>query len=114
MDASEFLQQPGNIRVLVDIALIGIFAGFYIVPLFASVQHESEPSHLSRVIAGNNILNAFFMVAASILAIVLLGSGVSIAELFLIITGLNVVMAILLFSFEPIYIKRLFSWLKKA
>ncbi len=55
--------------------LIGLFGGFYIVPLYALIQERSEPAYRSRIIAANNILNALFMVASAGLAIVLLGGG---------------------------------------
>ena len=42
--------------------MIGVFGGFYIVPLYALIQTRAERSHHSRIIAGNNILNALFMV----------------------------------------------------
>ena len=109
---SYFIQRVENIRVMIDIAGIGMFAGFYIVPLFALVQQKSDPAHLSRVIAGNNIFNAFFMVASAAMAIILLGNDYSIAQLFLITTVLNIVVAIVLFAFEPEFISRLFVWLK--
>ena len=56
------------LRVFVDLFLLGFAGGIYIVPLYALVQQRSAPSHLSRVIAGNNILNAVFMVAAALIA----------------------------------------------
>ena len=64
--------------------LIGVFGGFYIVPLYALIQQRSEPSHRSRIIAANNILNAIFMVASAGVAIGLLKAGLSIADLFLV------------------------------
>ena len=109
---SYFIQRVENIRVMIDIAGIGMFAGFYIVPLFALVQQKSDPAHLSRVIAGNNIFNALFMVVSAVMAIVLLDNNYSIAQLFLITTVLNIVVAITLFVFEPEFISRLFIWLK--
>ena len=60
--AAGFLAQPANWRVLFDLVMIGVFGGLYIVPLYALIQSRSERSHQSRIIAGNNILNAFFMV----------------------------------------------------
>ena len=35
--------------------------GLFTVPLYAILQHESEPSHRARVIAANNIINALAM-----------------------------------------------------
>jgi hypothetical protein len=60
-------------RILFDVLMIGMFGGFFIVPLFALIQLRCDPAHISRTIAGMNILNALFMVAAAGLAIVLLG-----------------------------------------
>ena len=78
-----FLAQPAHWRVTADLVLIGLFGGFYIVPLYALIQERSEPTHRSRIIAANNILNALFMVASAGLAIVLLAMDVSIPGLFL-------------------------------
>ena len=58
MGAAQFIGQPANWRILFDLAMIGLFGGFYIVPLYALIQSRSERSHQSRIIAGNNILNA--------------------------------------------------------
>ena len=62
---SEFLARPGSLRVLFDLAMLGAFAGFYSVPLYALVQKRAKREYLSRVIAANNILNTVFMVVAS-------------------------------------------------
>jgi hypothetical protein len=52
-------------RILFDVLMIGMFGGFFIVPLFALIQLRCDPAHISRTIAGMNILNALFMVAAA-------------------------------------------------
>ena len=49
--------------------------------------------HLSRTIAGMNILNALFMVAAAGVAILLLGQGLTIPELFLATAIMNGIVA---------------------
>jgi hypothetical protein len=41
---------------------IGVFAGFFVVPLFALIQSRTPKTELSRVIAGMNIQNAAFIV----------------------------------------------------
>ena len=82
-----FLAQPAHWRVTADLVLIGLFGGFYIVPLYALIQERSENTHRSRIIAANNILNALFMVASAGLAIGLLAAGVSIPGL-LLATGI--------------------------
>ena len=92
-----FLQQPESYRIVIDILFIGIFGGLYIVPLFSLVQQRSEPAHLSRVIAGNNIINALLMVLSAITAMLLLGNGVSIPQLFMVIAVLNAAVGIYIF-----------------
>jgi len=106
-----FWQQDGSFRIIADVVLIGLFGGFYIVPLFALVQQRSDPQHLSRVIAGNNILNALLMVLSAIMAIVLLGAGVSIAQLFLIVAVLNAAVALYIYTLVPEFLMRFLVWI---
>jgi len=107
-----FLQAPGNWRIALDLTVIGIFAGFYIVPLFALVQSRAERSQLSRIIAGNNILNALFMVVASVLAGVLLNvAKLSIPQLFLAAALLNAVVAVYIYTLVPEFLLRFVDWI---
>ncbi len=107
-----FLAAPGSWRIVVDLVMIGIFGGFYIVPLYALVQQRSEPAHRSRVIAGNNILNALFMVVAAVLAMVVLGrAGFSIPELFMLTAILNAVVAVYIFTLVPEFLMRFLVWI---
>ena len=107
-----FFSTGGNWRVSFDLLMIGVFGGFYIVPLYALVQQRSEPSHRSRVIAGNNILNALFMVVAAIFAMLLLGkAGFTIPELFMITAILNAVVAIYIFTIVPEFLMRFLVWI---
>jgi 1-acyl-sn-glycerol-3-phosphate acyltransferase len=85
--------------------------GLYIVPLYTLVQHLSEPASRARVIAANNVLNALFMVAAATLAILVLGMGYSIADLFLLVALLNLVVAIFIFGKAPEFLFRMLGWL---
>ena len=109
--AAEFLRDPAHWRILADLALIGIFGGFYIVPLYTLIQTRSEASHRSRVIAGNNVLNALFVVCAAVLAIVLLDLGLSIPQLFLAAAILNAAVAIYIYMLVPEFLMRFLIWL---
>ncbi len=105
-----FLQQMGSYRILFDVTLIGIFGGFYIVPLYALVQQRSEDRYRSRIIAANNILNAGFMVVAAIISIVLLGSGLTIPQLFLANAIMNGLVAIYICKTVPEFLMRFLIW----
>lgn len=111
VDASALLALPGTLRILADIVLIGIFGGLFIVPLFALIQTRCDPKHVSRTIAGMNILNAIFMVAAAGVAILLLGQGFTIPQMFLVTALLNALVAIYIFSLVPEFLMRFLAWL---
>jgi len=109
--AAAFLREPAHWRILADLALIGVFGGFYIVPLYALVQTRSAISHRSQVIAGNNVLNALFVVAAALTAIGLLDLGLTIPQLFLAAAVLNAAVAIYIFTLVPEFLMRFLIWL---
>lgn len=109
--ALAFVAVDGAWRILFGMFGIGVFGGFYIVPLYTMMQTRSERSHLSRVIASNNVLNALFMVAAALLGAVLLGSGVSIPQLFLIVAIMNAAVVIYIYKLMPEFTLRFFAWL---
>ncbi len=104
--------QPGVIRVLVDLTLMAVFSGFFIVPLFALVQSRTAATHRSRVIAANNILNALFMVVASVMAVVLLNLlKISVPQLLLITAILNAGVAIYIYTLVPEFLMRFLAWI---
>jgi len=109
--ASEFLARPNSWRILLDLTLLGAFGGFYSVPLYALIQKRSKRQHLSRIIAANNIINAIFMVAASLISITILQLGFSIPELFLVLAVLNIVVAIYIYSLLPEFLMRFIAWI---
>ncbi len=109
---SSFFAVAANWRIVFDLAMIGVFSGFFIVPLYALVQQNTTPSHRSRVIAGNNILNALFMVVSAIMAMLLLGNaGFTIPELFLVTALLNLAVAIYIFTVVPEFLMRFLVWM---
>jgi 1-acyl-sn-glycerol-3-phosphate acyltransferase len=98
-------------RLLLDLFGLGFFGGLYIVPLYALIQTRSEASHRSRVIAANNILNALFMVAAALIAIALLGAGLSIPQLLVIAALMNAAVALYIYRLVPEFLMRFMAWL---
>jgi 1-acyl-sn-glycerol-3-phosphate acyltransferase len=106
-----FITAPGHWRIAMDFILIGLFAGFYIVPLFALVQSRAAKSELSRVIAGNNILNAVFIVASAVFGIGLQKLGFSLPQLFLITAIMNAAVAIYIYTLVPEFFMRFLSYL---
>ncbi|AYC32214.1 MFS transporter [Pseudomonas cavernae] len=98
--------------VLGDILGIGVFGGFYIVPLYALIQARTAESERARVIAANNILNALFMVISAIASILFLSvAGLSIPQLFLVVSLMNIAVNSYIFKIVPEFTMRFLIWL---
>jgi MFS family permease len=110
---SDLLGRPEIWRVLVDLLGVGVFGGFFIVPLYVLIQVRSAPQHRARIIATNNIMNALFMVVGALGAGSLLGHGLSIPRLFALAAGGNALVMLLLICLEPDYRLRFMAWLKR-
>ena len=109
---TELLVQPAAWLAMGSILGLGIFGGFYIVPLYALIQSRTHEDERARVIAANNILNALLMVCSAILSIVLLGvAGFSIPQVFLTISLLNILVNLYIFSVVPEFTMRFMIWL---
>jgi len=105
------LSIPAVWRVLFDLMMLGVFGGFFIVPLYALVQLRSSPEHRARIIAANNILNALFMVVGALGAASLLGAGLSMPALFGLAALLNAVVAVYIYGLVPEFLLRFVAWL---
>ena len=79
-----------SVLILLSLLILSIFSGLYIVPLYAIMQHRSKDEYLSRIIAANNMVNALFMVSASIITIGLLALNVSVVHIFLALGIVNI------------------------
>lgn len=94
-----FLSTPHGLMVALSVLLITIFGGIYIVPLYTLLQVNAKKSHRSRIIATNNIMNALFMVVASIISMALLMLGMEVSTVILLLAVTNL--------FTTIYISRI-------
>ena len=105
------LSIPAIWRVLFDLMMLGVFGGFFIVPLYALVQIRSAPEQRARIIAANNILNALFMVVGALGAAAALGAGLSIPALFGLAALLNALVAIYIYGLVPEFLLRFMAWM---
>ncbi len=111
MSIGSFAGSLAHVRALLDVLLLGVFGGFYIVPLYALIQARSQPSHRSRIIAANNILNALFIVVSAGVAIGLLRAGLTIPQLFLVVGLMNAAVAVYIYTLIPEFLMRFLAWL---
>ena len=110
MGLTAFLAQPAHWRVVVDLALLSLFAGLYSVPMYALIQLRSAPTHRARTIAANNILNALFMVVSALMAGALLSAGCTVPQVFLFTGIANAVVTGCIFLLVPEYLLRFVAW----
>ena len=80
-------------RVAFDLFMTAFFGGIYAVPLNAIMQSRASPPKRSRVIAANNVINAIFMISATVASVILL-QFISARGLFLCLGLANAVAAI--------------------
>jgi 1-acyl-sn-glycerol-3-phosphate acyltransferase len=111
MGVAQFVAAPAHWRVMADLALLSLSAGLYSVPMYALIQLRSQPTHRARIIAANNILNALFMVASSVIIGTLIGAGLTIPEVFLYVALANAVVAGYIFLLVPEYLLRFIAWM---
>ncbi|OZG71323.1 MFS transporter [Hahella sp. CCB-MM4] len=108
----EFLSDSRSYGVLIDLLLIGIFGGFYIVPLYALIQERSDEKRRAQVIALNNVMNAIFMVVSAAAAIFMLSLlKLSIPQYFLVLAVMNGVVAIYIYHQVPEFVLRFCIWM---
>jgi hypothetical protein len=112
MTISTFIAQSAHWRIMADLVLLSLFAGIYSVPMYALIQQQSNNAECARIIAANNIINALFMIASSLMAGAMLGAGMSIPEVILWTGVANGVVTLAIFVAEPSYLQRFAVWLR--
>ena len=110
MSITDFLSTGPGKRISLDIFFFAVSGGFFTVPLYTFIQQKSNKEIRSRVIAGNNILNALFMVASSLFLALLYHYNFSFPQIFLILSLLNVFVAVYIYTLIPEFLLRLMAW----
>lgn len=105
-----FLSQPGSIRVIIDMIMISLACGVFIVPLNAWLQVASKPELRSRVIACNNIINALAMVLSAGFIMGMHAFNIPSLQIFSILGILTLVIMLLLAWAYPKLSLRLWVW----
>ena len=112
MGVSAFVAQSAHWRIMADLLLLSLFTGIYSVPMYALIQIESHAHEVARIIAANNIINAIFMIASSLIAGAMLSAGMSIPDIFLWTGVANAAVTLAIFMAEPSYLHRFAAWLR--
>jgi MFS family permease len=99
LSISGFFHTGRSARTLFDLFFLSFFGGVFTVPQFAELQRITAAHELSRIIAGNNIINALAMVSVSVMLMILHQMHVSLAIIFGILGLLNILVGIGLIFF---------------
>jgi MFS family permease len=94
MNIGSFLEVGALNSLLVLLLILAILGGAYIVPLYTVLQTQTPEPLRARMMAVNNILNAFFMVLSSILIMVGYALSLSLMTMFVWVAILNVLVAL--------------------
>ena len=106
-----FLGLDGGPHILIDLVLIGMFGGFFIVPLNSMVQQRTAANNRARVLSVNAIMNAAYMVGGSLLGIFFLSIlGWSIVSFFITVAVMNILVVGIIFVREPEFFSRFKLW----
>jgi 1-acyl-sn-glycerol-3-phosphate acyltransferase len=109
--AAEFISNSNNWRLMADLLLLSMFSGFFIVPLNALIQKDSDEKERAQVIAASNVIGALFMVLSAGVAIVLLSVvGLTIPEYFAVLAVANLLVAAYIYKQVPVFMIRFILW----
>ena len=106
MSLSQFLATAYGWHLLIDFLLIAVSGGLFIVPLYTLMQERSEAIYRSRVIAGNNVMNAVFIVVSAVLVMVLHAVKFTVSETLFVVAILNITVSVYIFLATPEYFNR--------
>lgn len=98
------------LRCLADLALFGVSAGLFSVPLYALIQQTSGRSHLGRVLGGLHFYTFLFVGLALAGAQWLRGEGLSVQAVVLIAVLMQAGIATYIFFLIPECLLRLIMW----
>ena len=102
LGVAAFFAQPRSWRLAVDMLILSMAGGLFIVPSFAAVQAWARPDHRARVIAAVNVLSALLIVAGALgVAMAMQLLHMSIVGIFLALGVLSFVAAVWIFRGLP-------------
>ncbi len=96
-----YFASAAGIRFGIGLAGLAIGGGLFIVPVFSAVQAWAGEDRRARVIAGNNVINAIFIVAGALGFSALQSQGFNESQLFVLLGVLSLVVSVACFVFLP-------------
>jgi len=103
-----FLSVFSHWRIVLDISMIALCGGLFVVPLNTIIQHYTLEDTRARVLAGSAIVNSLFIVVSALFSVILILKGWEIRELFLAFAIMNAFVAIYICKLLPDYLFKTF------
>lgn len=103
---TELLRNSHFCFILFSLTGLSIMSGFFIVPLYTLLQTHSDRRTRSCVIAANNILNALFMVVASLMLMGMFAREYTVIDVFAVLLGLNLLVSLYICLVAPHFLER--------
>lgn len=105
---SDFLGVLSNWRIILDVGMIAVCGGLFVVPLDAIIQHFTDEKERARIIAGSAILSAVFIFASAAISAYLIYIGWEIREIFMAVALANALVAVYICRLLPDYLIKSF------
>jgi len=102
-----FLTEPYSWRIFFDLFMLAVFSGLYTVPLYATIQERLNPARRGMGISANNMLNALFMVVASLGLMILSALDFSLLQILFLTASLNIVVTLKIANYVPESIRQM-------
>jgi len=105
MNVSDFFAYSFGWRIILDILLLSIAGGVYVIPLRALVQIKAPPDHRARIISANALTDALFLLVSSLMAALLLSIGFEVIDIFWLLALTTALVAVLIFNMQGYFKK---------
>ena len=86
--ALDFVTHPQSLLLLGTLALIAIFGGMFVVPLYAFLTTTVTKDQTARTVAANNVVNCASMTVGAVSVILLTKAGLGPTDMLLIVAGM--------------------------
>lgn len=101
LDRAAFFDTATGWRILIDFVLLAAFAGLYVTPLNAVLQHLAPDGSRASYIAASNVIDACFIVGSAVIVAVLVAIGLPTAEVLVLVTLTGLPMGLTVARYAP-------------
>lgn len=90
INLKEFITAAKYGRIVFDLFLVSVCGGMFSVPLYMALVSRSKKTVRARMVSSNNIINSLFMVAASLLGLLIASIQMPMLTIFYCVAVINI------------------------